>query len=124
MGKVSESIAALNTLLEFDTTDAEAWAELSDMYLSEGLYPQAIYALEEVLVLTPNAWNVGFFCVPDITVPHRLTFTDICSTWRSLINGCQHVNGRLRAKVSRRGAEAFRQKHRTLRRLPTRILWA
>lgn len=40
-------------------TDAEAWAELSDLYLSQGLYSQAIFALEEVLVLAPNAWNVS-----------------------------------------------------------------
>jgi tetratricopeptide (TPR) repeat protein len=44
-------------------TDAEAWAELADLYLSQGLYPQAIFALEEVLVLMPNAWNVSLKCV-------------------------------------------------------------
>lgn len=58
MGKTSESIAALNALLEFNTIDAEAWAELAEMYLEEGLYSQAIYALEEVLVLQPNSWTV------------------------------------------------------------------
>lgn len=58
MGKTSESIAALNALLDFNATDPEAWAELADMYLSQGLYQQAIFALEEVLVLMPNAWNV------------------------------------------------------------------
>ncbi|PMB67946.1 TPR repeat protein oca3 [Beauveria bassiana] len=57
MGKIQESIAALITLLEFNTTDSEAWAELADMYLEEGLYAQAIYALEEVLILQPNSWN-------------------------------------------------------------------
>lgn len=39
--------------------DAEAWAELADIYFSQGLYAQAIYSLEEVLVLAPNAWNVS-----------------------------------------------------------------
>ncbi|KAM4055933.1 tetratricopeptide repeat domain-containing protein [Hirsutella rhossiliensis] len=58
MGKTSESIVALNTLLDFNATDPEAWAELADMYLSQGLYQQAIFALEEVLVLMPNAWNI------------------------------------------------------------------
>ncbi|KAK0376973.1 tetratricopeptide [Colletotrichum limetticola] len=57
-GKTSEAIAALNGLVDFNPTDAEAWAELADLYLSQGLYSQAIYALEEVLVLTPNAWNM------------------------------------------------------------------
>lgn len=59
MGKTAESIAALNTLLEFNTTDSEAWAELADMYMDEGLYAQAIYAMEEVVVLQPNSWTVG-----------------------------------------------------------------
>nr|XP_036583001.1 tetratricopeptide repeat domain-containing protein [Colletotrichum truncatum]KAF6791897.1 tetratricopeptide repeat domain-containing protein [Colletotrichum truncatum] len=57
-GKISEAITALNSLLEFSPTDAESWAELADLYLSQGLYSQAIFALEEVLVLTPNAWNI------------------------------------------------------------------
>lgn len=61
MGKASEAITALVSLLEFSPTDAEAWAELADLYLSQGLYGQAIYALEEVLVVTPNAWNVSDF---------------------------------------------------------------
>ncbi|KAL2760579.1 hypothetical protein ACRALDRAFT_2039190 [Sodiomyces alcalophilus JCM 7366] len=58
MGKMSEAIEALNGLLDYSPTDAESWAELADIYLSQGLYPQAIYCLEEVLVLTPNAWNM------------------------------------------------------------------
>lgn len=58
MGKIPESVTSLTNLLEYSPTDAEAWAELSDIYLSQGLYPQAIFALEEVLVLSANAWNV------------------------------------------------------------------
>lgn len=58
MGRVSEAASSLVQLLDFSPTDAEAWSELADVYLSQGLYPQAIYALEEVLVLAPNAWNV------------------------------------------------------------------
>ncbi|KAM5342709.1 hypothetical protein ACJ41O_013675 [Fusarium nematophilum] len=58
MGKTPEAIASLVWLLEFNPTDAEGWAELSDLYLSQGLYSQAIYALEEVLVVIPNAWNM------------------------------------------------------------------
>jgi len=57
-GKIPEAIAALNSLVDFNPTDAESWAELADLYLSQGLYSQAIFALEEVLVLTPNAWNM------------------------------------------------------------------
>ncbi|KAK7749382.1 Inositol phosphatase SIW14 [Diatrype stigma] len=58
MGKVDESISALLSLLDFSPTDAEAWAELADLYLSQGLYSQAIFALEEVLILQPNGWNI------------------------------------------------------------------
>ena len=59
MGRVSEAASSLVQLLDFSPTDAEAWSELADIYFQQGQYPQAIYALEEVLVLAPNAWNVG-----------------------------------------------------------------
>ncbi|CAG9999914.1 unnamed protein product [Clonostachys byssicola] len=58
MGSIPEAIASLTALLDFTPTDAEGWAELSDLYLTQGLYSQAIFSLEEVLVLVPNAWNV------------------------------------------------------------------
>jgi tetratricopeptide (TPR) repeat protein len=59
VGKITDAIDSLNALLEFSPTDAEAWSELADIYLSQGLYAQSIFALEEVLVLSPNAWNVS-----------------------------------------------------------------
>jgi tetratricopeptide (TPR) repeat protein len=58
LGRIGEAIGALTSLLETSPTDSEAWAELSDLYLSQGLYSQAVYALEEVLVLAPNSWNM------------------------------------------------------------------
>ncbi|KAH0522142.1 hypothetical protein TsFJ059_006041 [Trichoderma semiorbis] len=58
MGKTSESIEALVQFLDFSSTDAEAWMELADLYLSQGLYAQAIYAQEEALIIAPNAWNL------------------------------------------------------------------
>ncbi|KAF4120174.1 ER membrane protein complex subunit 2, partial [Geosmithia morbida] len=58
MGRINDATTALTALLDYAPIDAEAWAELSDLYLSQGLYSQAIYALEEVLVLAPNAWNL------------------------------------------------------------------
>jgi len=63
MGRVSEAVSSLVQLLDFSPTDAEAWSELADLYFSQGMYPQAIYALEEVLVLVPNTWSV---CVPTL----------------------------------------------------------
>lgn len=59
MKKTIEAITALNQFLDSSPTDAEAWAELSDLYLSQGMYQQAIFALEEVLLITPYAWNVS-----------------------------------------------------------------
>ncbi|KAI0873633.1 tetratricopeptide [Hypoxylon argillaceum] len=58
MGRTSEAVNALNSLLDMSPTDAEAWAELADLYLAQGLYSQAIFAQEEVLILQPNAWNI------------------------------------------------------------------
>ncbi|KAF5126120.1 TPR repeat protein oca3 [Metarhizium anisopliae] len=58
MGRLPEAVTALNSLLDVCPTDPEAWAELADMYVTQGLYSQAVYALEEVLVLSPNAWNI------------------------------------------------------------------
>ncbi|KAI1169739.1 tetratricopeptide [Nemania sp. FL0916] len=58
MGRTTEAVNALSSLLDMSPTDAEAWAELADLYLAQGLYAQAIFAQEEVLVLQPNAWNI------------------------------------------------------------------
>ncbi|KAK7521961.1 uncharacterized protein IWZ02DRAFT_127930 [Phyllosticta citriasiana] len=58
LNRPAEATAALVDLLDFSPTDAESWAELSDLYLAQNLYSQAIFALEEVLLITPFAWNV------------------------------------------------------------------
>jgi tetratricopeptide (TPR) repeat protein len=59
MGKIQLAIGVLVDLLQISPTDAEAWAELSDLYLSQNSYDQAIFCLEEVLLVMPNAWNVS-----------------------------------------------------------------
>jgi tetratricopeptide (TPR) repeat protein len=59
--KPTEAITALIQFLDSSPTDAEAWAELADLYLTQGMYQQSIFALEEVLLVTPYAWNVGIF---------------------------------------------------------------
>ena len=58
MGKIQEAISLLGDLLQISPTDAEAWAELSDLYFAQHAYDQAIFCLEEVLLVMPNAWNV------------------------------------------------------------------
>ena len=59
LGRSSEAITALNNLLDASPIDAEAWAEIADLYVSQGMYQQGVFALEEVLLITPNAWNVS-----------------------------------------------------------------
>jgi tetratricopeptide (TPR) repeat protein len=59
LNKTTEAITALNEFIDSSPTDAEAWAELADLYVTQGLYQQAIFALEEVLLITPYAWNVS-----------------------------------------------------------------
>ena len=68
MGKIQDAITKLVELLNVSPTDAEAWTELSDLYLSQDMTDQAIFCLEEVLLIQPNAWNVsefsgGFICL-------------------------------------------------------------
>ena len=64
LNKTTEAITALNEFVDASPTDAEAWAELADLYVTQGLYQQAIFALEEVLLITPYAWNVSMLlCV-------------------------------------------------------------
>lgn len=58
IGRTNEAITALTNLLDMSPTDAEAWAELGDLYLTQGMYDQATFCLEEVLLVTPNAWNM------------------------------------------------------------------
>lgn len=58
VGKQTEAIGDLIRLVDASPTDAEAWAELGDLYVGQGMYEQAIYCLEEVLLVMPNAWNM------------------------------------------------------------------
>ena len=58
LSRPSDAIDALTELLESSPTDIEAWMELSLLYTNEALYSQAVFCLEEVLLIAPNAWNV------------------------------------------------------------------
>jgi tetratricopeptide (TPR) repeat protein len=59
MGRIPEAILKLSGLLSVSPIDAEAWSELSELYVSQGMLDQAIFCLEEVLLIQPNAWNVS-----------------------------------------------------------------
>lgn len=57
LGRHQDAITAVTTLLENSPTDAEAWAEASELYAGQQAWGQAIYCAEEVLLITPNAWS-------------------------------------------------------------------
>lgn len=57
-GKTEDAIKATSNILDSSPTDAEVWAELADLYLTQGAYEQAIFCLEEVMLIMPNAWNM------------------------------------------------------------------
>jgi tetratricopeptide (TPR) repeat protein len=59
MGRTAEAMQALVELLDLSPVDAESWAEMAEMYFQQGMYGQAIYCYEDVLLTTPNAWNVS-----------------------------------------------------------------
>ena len=58
LGRGGEAMRALVKIVDVSPTDAEAWAELADMYVELGLWDKAVYCLEEVLLIAPNAWNM------------------------------------------------------------------
>ncbi|KAF7585950.1 hypothetical protein BBP40_009834 [Aspergillus hancockii] len=58
MSRPADAITSLVELLRAVPTDAEAWCELSDLYQSQGMNSQAIFSLEEALLIVPNAWNI------------------------------------------------------------------
>jgi tetratricopeptide (TPR) repeat protein len=56
--QIEESILLLLTYLEYWLSDHEAWLQLSLFYKELGLYSQALYALEEVLMLKSDDFLV------------------------------------------------------------------
>lgn len=62
MSKPVEAISSLVEILKAVPTDAEAWCELADLYVAQGMTHQAIFCLEESLLIAANAWNVSMDC--------------------------------------------------------------
>ncbi|TID27497.1 Peroxisome biosynthesis protein [Venturia nashicola] len=58
IGKTAEATQLLVEFLQVSPTDAESWAELADLYFVQKAFEQAIFCLEEVLLILPNAWNI------------------------------------------------------------------
>lgn len=59
LGRTGDALGAVTALLQNSPTDAEAWAEASELYATMAAWGQAIYCAEEVLLITPNAWSVS-----------------------------------------------------------------
>lgn len=57
LGRQQDALTALTALLQNSPTDAEAWAEASELYAEQQAWGQAIFCGEEVLLVTPNAWS-------------------------------------------------------------------
>lgn len=57
---VAEYVKSLNFYLELQSSDVMAWAELGDVYHSIGEYEKAVYCYKEVLLQTPNAYNIFY----------------------------------------------------------------
>ncbi|EXJ79083.1 hypothetical protein A1O3_08584 [Capronia epimyces CBS 606.96] len=58
LGRPQDAIAGLVEFVDSFPTDIEAWCELSDLYESQGHISQAIFSLEEAVLITPHAWNL------------------------------------------------------------------
>ncbi|KAF3942065.1 hypothetical protein ABW19_dt0202707 [Dactylella cylindrospora] len=58
LNRKADAISALTSLLDVNPTDAEAWTQLAEYYFEISMYSQAIYCLEEVLLIIPNAYNI------------------------------------------------------------------
>ena len=53
MKRPAEAINQLTLLLDTFPNDAEAWAELADLYLSQDMLHQAAFCFEELILLQP-----------------------------------------------------------------------
>lgn len=58
LGRPQDAITDLVQFVDSFPTDMEAWCELSDLYHSQGCISQAIFCLEEAIIITPYAWNL------------------------------------------------------------------
>ncbi|KAL2866798.1 uncharacterized protein BJX67DRAFT_381722 [Aspergillus lucknowensis] len=58
LSRPSDAISCVVQLLDAVPTDVEAWCELAELYHSQGMSPQAIFSLEEALLIVPHAWTV------------------------------------------------------------------
>lgn len=53
-GNIGDFIQQMNTYLELNPNDGEAWLQLGDLYLEHLNYNRALFCYEEVVVLFPK----------------------------------------------------------------------
>ena len=58
VGRPQDAIKDLVDFVDSFPTDMEAWCELGHLYHSQGCISQAIFCLEEAIIIAPNAWNL------------------------------------------------------------------
>lgn len=58
LGMNTEALDCLQTFIQSFPSDTESWCELADLYLNQGMFSQAIFCIEEALLIVPNAWNL------------------------------------------------------------------
>lgn len=64
LGRTADAMTALVELVEQSPADAEAWAELGDGYVGLGMWGQAVFCWEEVLLFCSNSWAVWHLSLP------------------------------------------------------------
>ncbi|KAK9459043.1 uncharacterized protein V1516DRAFT_680774 [Lipomyces oligophaga] len=68
-------IKELNTVLDTFPSDGETWAELAQAYIDVGMYAQGLFALHEVLLLFPLAYNINAW-IAEVTMKFAETLKD------------------------------------------------
>ncbi|KAB8202265.1 putative PEP-CTERM system TPR-repeat lipoprotein [Aspergillus parasiticus SU-1] len=93
LARPADAITGLVELLKAVPTDAEAWCELADLYQSQGLSSQAIFSLEEALLIAPNAWNIHARLGEVLYICARAAETEVTSRYlrRSIQYFCRSV---------------------------------
>jgi len=85
-GDVSGAIARLNAYLRTFPSDDKAWMELAEMYLSISAFEAASFALEEVLLLSPEDYRI------------HLKYAEVCYTLERMDRARQYYAQSLELK--------------------------
>ncbi|RUP52029.1 hypothetical protein BC936DRAFT_143205 [Jimgerdemannia flammicorona] len=91
-GETHEAIAALTRYLDTSYNDPESWLELCSLYLSQRMYQQAAFCMEEVLLLqgSNHVWHLKYAEILYTMAEHKLALKEFCR----VIELCEdHVRG-------------------------------